>query len=394
MSYHIILPLLSELRIPHRLLQTVAQYLLSLMIPSDKHTQSFAARITGRASSIFSNLLGKHLGLSRQTLNRAARRRLRYLAKKRAPLCKKAPWTIAIIIDSTLHSRASSKAQNAQKFNHGSGWVFGHQWTNVGIYLAGQYVPLAPIPFYTRQECKRRGIAYVSENDKVARYLKNISLRGILGDHCCEEVVVLADSGYDCKQIHRAILLRKWDFIMGVKQDRRISIEPEQWHRISDFFSDGRRRPTTVRLQVNGTKKWRNYAIKQREGHIKGLTSLVKLVSSRKTGHKAKCFVCSNNTVDGKEIIDVYRRRWEIEIFHRDIKSQLGLEDCAPHSFDPLHAHVHWVYTAYIFLKEMTDAKTGIKEAQLILEAKIRIRELNATIRKTTHFKGARAIQG
>ena len=38
------------------------------------------------------------------------------------------PWTIAIVIDSTLHPRSSLHVQNSQRFNHGQGFVIGYQW--------------------------------------------------------------------------------------------------------------------------------------------------------------------------------------------------------------------------------------------------------------------------
>ena len=56
-------------------------------------------------------------------------------------------------------------------------------------------------------------------------------------------------------------------------------------------------------------------------------------------------------------------------IFHRDIKSHLGLEDVSAHDFSSVEAHVLWVYAAYAFLRleclffccEITD-----QESQLV----------------------------
>ena len=121
MDNNIIMPLLNGLQIPSRLINIISWYLLSLMMTAEKHTQKFATKISGKTNSLFSKLLIRHLGLSKLVLNRAARRRLKKLLKKRFPLVKNAPWTIAIIIDSTLHSRSSKYIENAQKFNHGKG---------------------------------------------------------------------------------------------------------------------------------------------------------------------------------------------------------------------------------------------------------------------------------
>jgi hypothetical protein len=60
------------------------------------------------------------------------------------------PWKILILIDSTLQHRASLHPENTKTFNHGKGYVIGHQWTNVVLVLGDILIPLKPIPFYTQ----------------------------------------------------------------------------------------------------------------------------------------------------------------------------------------------------------------------------------------------------
>ena len=89
----------------------------------------------------------------------------------RQPLVAGAPWTIAIIIDATLHPRSSLHVHNAQRFNHGQGFVVGHQWTNIVVNINGRIIPLPPIASLSKNECKRRGIVYKSERDRLIVYL-------------------------------------------------------------------------------------------------------------------------------------------------------------------------------------------------------------------------------
>ena len=271
MSHHILLRLLRELKIPSRLVKTTAWYLLSLMLPADRHSQTFASKISGLASSLFSNLLRKHLHLSRQCLNRASRRRIKWLMKKRQMLSKNAPWTIALVIDATLHERHSKKCQNSQKFTHGKGWVHGHQWTNIGVWVAGEFIPVATIPFYTKDECRNRKIDYRTENKKVAQWLQTLDLKDLLGRHCSSEIVVLMDSGYDCSKIYETLKSRKLDFIVGAKNNRSISIDSKKWQPISQYFQDRRRREKIIRQKSGDGKKWQRYAVKQQIGYLKGL---------------------------------------------------------------------------------------------------------------------------
>jgi hypothetical protein len=41
---------------------------------------------------------------------------------------------------------------------------------------------------------------------------------------------------------------------------------------------------------------------------------------------------------------------YNIELFHKTVKQQLGFEDVATHGFDSVMSHVHWVYCSYILL--------------------------------------------
>lgn len=396
MNNAIVIELLEGLHVPSRLLSTISWYLLSLMYIAEKHTQVYASKISGKASSLFSNLLINHLGLSRIILNRVAKRRLGKLMKKRGALVKNSEWTIAIIIDATLHQRSSRHIENVQKFNHGKGWMLGHQWTNIGVLVAGQYVPFPPIPFYTKDECKKRKIKYKTQNDKLIDLLRTLSLSAILGDHDTSEIVFLMDAGYDCRKLHKTILKRGWNFVSALKRDSTISTGNGKWIGLSEYFGDGRRSWKTVRVESNCEKrgKWRTYATKQLVGSLKGIKKESKLVCSKKSKGKDKFFICSNPEIDVRTILSVYSRRWVIELFHRAIKSYLGFEDAGVESFDTLNSHVHWVYCAYILLHDFDDGSgVCIKEKQIKLEAKIEAFKMNKIIQKSTQFNGQEHVK-
>ena len=156
MDYHFIIPFVTELLLPSRLSDTISWYLLSLMLPTDKHSQANASKISGKHNTLFSNMLSGSLEASTMALNRGSRRRLKCLMRKRRLISPGASWKIAIIVDATLHQRSSRHLQNSQKFNHGQGWVTGHQWTNIVIAINGQVVPLPPIAFYTKKRMSKK----------------------------------------------------------------------------------------------------------------------------------------------------------------------------------------------------------------------------------------------
>src|SRR5690606_6384546 len=115
------------------------------------------------------------------------------------PIVTGAPWTAGILIDATLHPRSSLHVQNSQRLHHGEGFVVGHQWTNLVLLIGDQTIPLPPIPFLSRSECKRRGIKYKTANEALEEYLADLNLASWIGCYLPSEIVVLSDSGYDGK---------------------------------------------------------------------------------------------------------------------------------------------------------------------------------------------------
>ena len=125
------------------------------------------------------------------------------------------PWKIALLIDSTLQHRASLHPENAKKFNHGKGYVIGHQWTNIVLIINGILIPLRPIPYYSKRYCREHALAYQTEHERVVDSLSTLHLADSIGAYDPRDVIVLADSGYDEKKIENAIVNKRWNFIIA-----------------------------------------------------------------------------------------------------------------------------------------------------------------------------------
>ncbi len=62
-------------------------------------------------------------------------------------------------------------------------------------------------------------------------------------------------------------------------------------------------------------------------------------------------FICTNTTLSEEEIIRIYGKRWQIEVFFKTCKSMLNLiGECHSLSYDALTAHVAIVFTRYMLL--------------------------------------------
>ena len=62
-------------------------------------------------------------------------------------------------------------------------------------------------------------------------------------------------------------------------------------------------------------------------------------------------FICTDTTLSEEEIIRIYGKRWQIEVFFKTCKSMLNLiGECHSLSYDVLTAHVTIVFTRYMLL--------------------------------------------
>jgi hypothetical protein len=368
-----------------RLKAVVFWYMLSLILETRKHSLKFASVLSGFNPSRFSKFLRNHTGIAAYSLEELSKKQAKRFSKAIKAL-EGLSWKIAIIIDATLQGRAGLHTQNSQRFNHGQGFVIGHQWTNIVLIINGVLIPLPPIPFYSKNYCKVLGIKYATEHERLVKYLKTLELELYLGPHCSTDVVVLTDSGYDDKKIQNTILEKKWHFIIalkcrrGVKSDSQYLNTPKStdWGQIAQFFKDHRRLAwQTICVTTKSSKDKRmEFRIKHTIGYLKGV-SRVQLVCSefkkRRLGRR-KYLACSDLRVTPKQILIGYRLRWKIEIFHKQIKQHLGFEDIAPKYFCSVETHVYLVYCAYILLH--ADIPGLPQEAKTILDKQTYIKSI------------------
>src|SRR5215831_8256141 len=164
-----------HIAVRQRLARVCTSYLLFLMVATTKHSLTEAARFSGLHPSLFAKLLHAHAQVAITTLDQLSKRQARQFAKA-LPRIHGLPWKIVILIDATLQHRASLHPENTHTFNHGKGYVIGHQWTNIVLVLGDILIPLKPIPFYSKRYCQTHGLAYHSEHAHVVAYLRTLDL--------------------------------------------------------------------------------------------------------------------------------------------------------------------------------------------------------------------------
>ncbi len=371
----------NHISISNRLVDISAYYLLFLISTTGKKSLEEAGRFSGLDKSQFSRFLKKHPDEAIFNLQNLSKKQAKQLAKALRYLADNAlPWKIAILIDSTIQHRSCRHTQNAQRFNHGQGFVIGHQWTNIILLINDTIIPLAPIAFHTKKYCRTNNMEYKTEHESVVEYIKKLDIKKLVGHHKSEEVVVIADSGYDNREIEKTICSKKWNFIIALSKSRSVKSQQKYlstkkskgWSQVAVWFKNQRRvKWKTVRFIVtNGRKRRRkDFRVRQIIGHLRyvGKVRLICSEFKKRPDGRRKYLACNDLKATARQIVLGYRIRWSIEIFHKEVKQYLGFEDAASTSFESIVSHVHWVYCAYILL---TKGQPGISKGALTVRGK------------------------
>jgi hypothetical protein len=83
-----------------------------------------------------------------------------------------------------------------------------------------------------------------------------------------------------------------------------------------------------------------------------------------------------------------------IELFHRAVKSHLGMQHAGVKDFVSQKSHVHWVYCAHLLLNTLdSPEKGGISERQQWLQDCWKSEEARDLYQMTTKYGGLGAIQ-
>jgi hypothetical protein len=392
-----------RIAVRQRLERICTGYLLFLMVATTKHSLEEAARFSGLHPSLFSKMLHSHAQVAITTLDQLSKTQARQFAKALQRV-KGLPWKIVILIDSTLQHRASLHPENAKTFNHGKGYVIGHQWTNIVLVLGDILIPLQPIPFYSKRYCQTHALAYYSEHERIVAYLRTLDLEDYIGSYDRREVLVLADSGYDNKKIEKAIADKGWHFIIALTKTRSVKSEAlylstppsRQWCHIDTFFRHHRRlKWDTIRLTTSGNKRKRmDIRVRHTSGYLRyvGKVELVCSELRNRPDGRRKYLACNDLRATVRQIVMGYRLRWAVELFHKSVKQHLGFEDVATHGFDAVISHVHWVYCAYILLHMappgLSPGAQSIGDKQRALQQSLVDKEKRQILQKLTQIGG------
>ena len=184
---------------------------------------------------------------------------------------------------------------------------------------------------------KRRKLAQAKAPEAMMTLLDTALSSGLEAEY------VLFDSWFSNQAQITAIQAKGMDVIAMIKKSSRIKYSycGEQLN-IKEIYSQNRKR--------RGKSK---YLLSVDVMVGKGNPIPAKIVCVRNKANRKDwlAFICTDTTLSEEEIIRIYGKRWQIEVFFKTCKSMLNLiGECHSLSYDALTAHVAIVFTRYMLL--------------------------------------------
>lgn len=279
----------------------------------------------------------------------------------------------ALLIDGTCTKRGGfTKIGNALKYrekdpgNKGTStkahtFVIGVLSSPTGIRFPVRF------SFYTGEYCKDNGIPYKTQNDialEVISFFRRI-LPPIV------PLVVVADSYFDSKKVFEGIERENTVFITSADRDRTHKL-PYGTEKLHERGKNKKETKTFV-LEKGEEKYTCNQSrfshpemrgkVKQRYritgeplnvsgiGKCRVVYSWKKKTGRRKSGESFRVLMCSDPLWSDEKVAEFYALRWQIEIFFRELKSDLGLCDFTGQDFESYERYVDVCLMAFLFLE-------------------------------------------
>jgi hypothetical protein len=323
-------------------------FIIPFLLPASRRSVAAAARSVLNDFRDAGWLL-RWLGSSSapQALLAAAQQQLLAAARDRADRLH------VLILDSTYHGQQGKHTQNTidcgnkkkrptqssrhqKKHNRHSGhcFVFALLLTPNGLRIPYY------LPFYTKAHCALFGIQHLSQASLAAQLIDRIPLgQGT-------PVVVVGDTAFESKQLRQACGRRSWQWVVPLNPERRLagpSARPKvralyeqltctDFRQVSfrldqgDLAAMARVSPSRSQAKNHARTYWvhqRTVAV-----HNVGAVALLFSTQTEPTPGAVKVQkVLISNAVQAttEELLVWYSLRWQIELFFREMKSDLGM---------------------------------------------------------------------
>ena len=260
------------------------------------------------------------------------------------------------IIDDSLFNRTSCKKTElgSKVFDHTSmkfkkgyrmltlSWSDGNTLIPVNSCLLAsskESNTIGPVKAFDKRTLagKRRKLAQTKAPEAMLALLDTAVSAGISAEY------VLFDSWFSNPSQITAIKSKGMDVIAMIKKSSRIKYAyGDKQLNIKEIYSRNKKR--------RGRSKYL-LSVDVMVGKDNPIPAKIVCVRNKANRKDWLAFVCTDTTLSEEEIIRIYGKRWQIEVFFKTCKSMLNLiGECHSLSYDALTAHVAIVFTRYMLL--------------------------------------------
>jgi hypothetical protein len=194
--------------------------------------------------------------------------------------------------------------------------------------------------YYTKAYSQANGMPYRTQTEWAAELIRHVPIPA------GARAYVLGDTAFDAKCIRAACAERGFSWIVPANPERVLAGRTARRKvrsladdlRAKDFAAyqlrpghgDGRSHRRLSRFRVGRKAKTRTYYVhgEQRDVHSVGKALLVfstkETPGARRVVRAQKILMTNDTRLTATDVVDLYDRRWQIELFFKELKSTLG----------------------------------------------------------------------
>jgi len=223
-----------------------------------------------------------------------------------------------VVSDSTFKPKRGKKSavHKKGKTNLFKPYVFGFQIILIAFEWDNFRIPIA-----FRVIRRKDDPAYKKENVLFREMLEDLEI-----PIWAKKIVVLADSAYCSGENLKFIKRKQWYFVMGMARTWKM-LNNKSLKDLIKHLPKSKYKKTWI-PSLKGDRR-RYYWYFQKRGSLRHVGEVTIILSklSRNNGHKHTKLIVTNlpKDVEARAILQIYQKRWPIEIIFRELKDCLGM---------------------------------------------------------------------
>ena len=239
-----------------------------------------------------------------------------------------------------------------------------HSFT-MGLLLLpnGTRIPIPRYSYYSRKYCRETKTCYYTQHEIACMMIEYV--RSLVPETA--EFYVIADGFYDSKIIFDTCKRKNAIYVTCADSGRVYEPKKKLYERGLEKKEDAKTliikkgeekytREHNRYASQSGKKKTDVYKYESEKLKFPKLGELQivyswKMSKGKKKSESYKILLCNGKEVSARKIIELYALRWQIEIYFRELKSELGLCDYAGKSFIAQERFIDVCLLTYLFLE-------------------------------------------